>query len=68
MLLISSYLHISISMQTIDDNTFQMEQPFPDEENMTDAEFAFWDEFYREKNEDGTLLKIQLSLQKIKTN
>lgn len=51
-----------------DDTVLQLDQSFPEEENMTDPEFAFWDEFYREKNEEDTVLKFNFPFNPDKTN
>jgi len=55
-------------MQNINDNILQMSEPFPEEENMTDPEFAFWDEFYRDKNEEDTSLKFNIPFNNLKHN
>ena len=63
-------------MYNLDDNILQIDKTFPEEKSQTDPEFAFWDEFYSDKKgpfevqefEDGTRIKVQIPLKKIKTN
>jgi len=55
-------------MQILNDSILNLDQSFPNEENMSDPEFAFWDEFYREKNEEDTSQKSNLPLNPLKAN
>lgn len=63
-------------MRNVDDKILQLDETFPDEETQSDSEFAFWDEFYSSKKgsfeieefEDGTRLKVEIPVKKIKTN
>lgn len=63
-------------MNKNDDKILQLDKTFPEEEIQSDSEFAFWDEFYSAKKgpfeieefEDGTRVKVEIPLKKIKTN